>query len=100
MKAIDDGSFKGGQDLVLSAKDEAVGLPMKTSRFKKFTQADYDTLYKKLVNDEVKIINNEGAKAVTDIKVSNVKLHLWKDVYKRQESIMIFVILLMVEMIY
>ena len=78
LKAIDDGSFKGGQDLVLSAKDEAVGLPMKTSRFKKFTQADYDTLYKKLVNDEVKIINNEGAKAVTDIKVSNVKVTLVK----------------------
>lgn len=78
LKAIADGSFKGGKDLLLTAKDEAVGLPMKTSRFKKFTQADYDALYKKIVNDEIKIINNEGAKAVTDIKVENVTVKLVK----------------------
>jgi len=78
LKAIADGTFKGEQNLVLTAKEDAVGLPMETSRFKTFSNDDYKALYTKLANKEITIVNNEGAKAVTDIKVDNVKVDLVK----------------------
>ena len=38
----------GGQASNLGAADDATGLPMATSKFSKFTQADYDALYAKV----------------------------------------------------
>ena len=46
------GSFPGGQSVSLDVTVGGVGLPMESSRFAKFTQADYDAIYKKLVTDE------------------------------------------------
>lgn len=45
------GEFPGGQGLIFSAKNDGVELPMATSKFTKFTQADYDAIYKKLADD-------------------------------------------------
>lgn len=78
LKAIDDGTFQGGKDLVLSAKDEATGLPMETSRFKKFTKEEYDALYKKIVDGEISILDNTGAKTATDVPVTHVNVKLVK----------------------
>jgi basic membrane protein A len=40
-----NGSFPGGQSLVFSAANEGVGLPIETSKFSKFSRADYDAIY-------------------------------------------------------
>jgi basic membrane protein A and related proteins len=60
------GSFPGGVNATLGVKENAVGLPMKTSRFKKFSQSDYDTIYKKMVNNDDGIISN----MITDTKIT------------------------------
>ena len=43
----------GGQASNLGAADDATGLPIKTSRFTKFTEADYDALYQKVKSGAV-----------------------------------------------
>lgn len=47
------GEFPGGESLVYSADMDGVQLPMATSKFTKFTQADYDTVYKKLAENAI-----------------------------------------------
>ncbi|MGI5948185.1 MAG: BMP family ABC transporter substrate-binding protein [Lachnospiraceae bacterium] len=47
-------SFPGGQNMVMDASNEGVELPMATSRFEKFDQAQYDELYKKLADGTFK----------------------------------------------
>ena len=47
-----DGSFPGGQNVILGLSEEAVGLPNDFSRFKVFTQADYDAIYNQLKSNE------------------------------------------------
>lgn len=78
LKAIDDKTFPGGKDLVLGAKDDSIGLPMKTSKFEKFTTKEYDALYKKVKEGKVTIKTNEDFKDPTKIKASNVKLEYIK----------------------
>lgn len=52
------GEFPGGVNATLGVTDNAVGLPMETSRFKSFTQADYDAIYEKMKNDVDGIVSN------------------------------------------
>jgi basic membrane protein A len=52
------GSFKGGVSETLDISVGAIGLPMKTSQFTKFTQADYDKVYNDLLNDTNKLKTN------------------------------------------
>ena len=42
----------------LGAESDCVGLPMETSKFKTFTQADYDELFKGIVEGTIAIDNN------------------------------------------
>ena len=72
LKAIDDGTFPGGENIVLGAKDDSVGLPMKTSKFEKFTQKEYDALYAKIKKGKITIKTNEDFKDPTQIKASKV----------------------------
>jgi len=58
LKANYEGEFPGGSSWVLGAADMGVKLPMETSRFKTFTQADYDAIYAKLQADEIKLLTN------------------------------------------
>lgn len=74
LKAIDDGTFPGGKNIVLGAKDDSVGLPMKTSRFKKFSQKDYDAVYANVKEGKIDIKNNEAVKEPTKLKAEKVKL--------------------------
>lgn len=53
LDAYKAGSFPGGENLVLGAAEHALGLPMETSKWEKFSQADYDTLYGKLADASV-----------------------------------------------
>ena len=66
--------FRGGQNIVLGAKDGDVGLPLETSKFEKFTEADYNAIYDKIVDGSVKIKNNKDAESPKDLNCSNVEL--------------------------
>ncbi len=46
-------SFPAGEAWVLGADKDGVALPMATSKFKTFTQADYDAIFAKLASGEV-----------------------------------------------
>ncbi len=52
------GNFPGGTSVTLDATVEGVELPMDNSRFEKFTQADYDAVYAKIVTGETDILND------------------------------------------
>jgi len=73
-----DNKFPGGQSLVYAADKNGVGLPMKTSKFTKFTQADYDAIYKKLSDGTVTMLKDTDAKDVTKIPVTISKVTLVK----------------------
>ena len=71
LAAFYNDEFPGGQTLIFSAENLGVGLPMETSRFNSFSQADYDAIYAKLmdkslvVDDNIEIAPDEiPAKAV------------------------------------
>lgn len=66
--------FRGGQNIVLGAKDGDVGLPLETSKFEKFTEADYNAIYDKIVDGSVTIKNNKDAESPKDLNCSNVEL--------------------------
>lgn len=78
LKAIDDGTFPGGENIVLGAKDDSVGLPMETSKFETFTQEDYDALYASIKEGKITIKTNEDFQEPTDIKTSQVKVEYIK----------------------
>ncbi|MDR1930795.1 MAG: BMP family ABC transporter substrate-binding protein [Treponema sp.] len=48
-----DGNFPGGQVLVLSADNDGVGLPMESSKFEKFSRADYDAIYRTIASGSI-----------------------------------------------
>ena len=56
-----NGNFPGGQSLVYAADKNGVQLPMETSKFTKFTQADYDAVYAKLAAGEIELIKDTDA---------------------------------------
>ncbi|MEG0409691.1 MAG: BMP family ABC transporter substrate-binding protein [Erysipelotrichaceae bacterium] len=62
LTAIYDKKFQGGSNLVLGAKEGMVGIPMKTSKFTKFTEKEYDAIYKKLAAGEIKLVNSTEVK--------------------------------------
>ena len=71
--------FKGGEALVLGAKEGRIGLPMKTSQFKKFKKDDYKKIYKKLADGEMEIPNDKDTQeADLASKVPNVSLMIIK----------------------
>lgn len=56
VKAFYDGNFPGGSTSVFTAANEGIGLPMETSKFDTFTQADYDAIYEKLAAGEISLV--------------------------------------------
>jgi basic membrane protein A and related proteins len=66
--------FPGGQNLVYGADKDGVQLPMSTSKFTKFTQAEYDAVYAKLKAGEIKILKDTDVTDVSQIPVSIVKV--------------------------
>jgi len=49
------GSFKGGQELLFNAANNGIGLPMATSKFNSFSQADYDAIFGKIASGAVSV---------------------------------------------
>ena len=66
--------FPGGQVVTLNASSKAVGLPLSTSQFKQFTEADYNAIYAKLASDEISIKTNSDAKKVTDLSLERITI--------------------------
>ena len=71
------GSFPGGKTSIFSAKNDGIGLPMETSKFTKFTQADYDAVYAQLKDGKITLVqpsedNNDPTK---DLKLEKTTLN-------------------------
>ena len=80
LEAYYAGSFPGGETLVMDAGNDGVALPMETSRFDSFSQANYDEIFGKLVNDtdgiaSGMIVDTDVASA-SDIPTSAVSVTL------------------------
>lgn len=52
------GTFPGGQNVILGLTEEMVGLPNDFSRFKVFSQSDYEAIYNQLKNNENDLLLN------------------------------------------
>jgi len=72
VKAFYDGNFPGGKTSVFTVSNEGVGLPMDTSKFNTFTQADYDAIYKKLVDGAFELVqpSADNINPTVDLSVS------------------------------
>ncbi|HCP14754.1 MAG TPA: BMP family ABC transporter substrate-binding protein [Peptococcaceae bacterium] len=72
------GTFPGGKSVSLDVNTDGVGLPMATSKWQKFSQADYDAIYDKLVKDTDGLAstmkNDTSVKAATEIPTKVVKI--------------------------
>ncbi|MDU4862269.1 MAG: BMP family ABC transporter substrate-binding protein [Terrisporobacter othiniensis] len=77
LDAYYNNKFPGGQSLVLGADKDGVMLPMETSKFEKFTKADYDKVYKNLADGKIKLQKDDIQKA-TDLNVSVVSVKVVK----------------------
>ena len=71
VKSVYDGSFKGGETAVFNAANDGVGLPMETSQFTTFTQADYDAIFGQIVSGEI-TIDNDYEKEISDLTLPNI----------------------------
>lgn len=71
VKSVYDDSFKGGETSVFNAANNGVGLPMETSKFTTFTQADYDAIYEKIVAGEI-TIDNDTNKEASELELPNI----------------------------
>ncbi|MDD4080548.1 MAG: BMP family ABC transporter substrate-binding protein, partial [Eubacteriales bacterium] len=74
LDAFYNGEFPAGQALVMDASRDGVALPMETSKFSTFSQADYDAIYAKLVAGEVPLLKDSDVKSVIEIPVENVTI--------------------------
>jgi basic membrane protein A len=80
------GTFPAGEAWVLGADKNGVSLPMATSKFEKFTQADYDALYAKLAAGEVTLIKDVKAEKDADGKqIPNTLADLGTTIVKVEE---------------
>jgi len=71
------GSFPAGGALNLGAVEQGVKLPMETSKFKTFTQADYDAIFAKLVSGEVVLTKDADAEG-NAVNPENLPLEIVK----------------------
>jgi basic membrane protein A and related proteins len=70
-----NGKFPGGQTLVFAADNKGVGLPMQTSKFQNFKQADYDGIFTKLASGSISRMDNldsEGSPKVVPVTISRI----------------------------
>lgn len=75
VKAFYDGSFPGGSTTVFTAANNGVGLPMETSKFDAFAQADYDALYAKLSAGEIEIQNGTDDSTTADLTLAKTTVN-------------------------
>lgn len=71
-------TFPGGTSATLNATVEGVQLPMASSRFVKFSQADYDAIYKKVEAGEITLTKDTDVADAAAIEVAKVVVELIK----------------------
>lgn len=66
---------EGGQLLVLNSSNNAVGLPMKTSKFRQFNQKQYEAIYAELASGKIDVPDDTTAAHVDGLplKIVSVK---------------------------
>ncbi len=72
LDAFYNGTFPGGESQVKDAKLDGVSLPMANSRFKTFSQEDYDAIFAKLVADEIKLLKDGDVASASEIPVTTM----------------------------
>ena len=66
--------FPGGQNLNLGAAENALGLPMETSKFEKFTEEDYKALFESLASGKVTLQKDTDAESADKLKTEKCKV--------------------------
>lgn len=71
------GSFPGGKTSIFSAKNDGIGLPMETSKFTKFTQADYDAVYAQLKDGKITLVqpSEDNNDPTRDLKLEKATIN-------------------------
>ena len=67
-------TFDGGKTVILDAKVNGIGLPMNTSKFKVFTETDYNYIYNQLIKKSIKILKDTDVTSVTELPIKLVKV--------------------------
>lgn len=57
-------NFNGGRELMFNAQVEGIGLPMRTSRFANFNQAQYDAVFNRLRLGATRVSNSQDLDAI------------------------------------
>ncbi|ASJ21205.1 BMP family lipoprotein [Brachyspira hampsonii] len=70
-----NGNFSGGKTTILGAQVKGVGLPMATSKFKVFTEDDYNIIYDSLVKKTIKVLKDTDAKSISNLPLNLVKIN-------------------------
>lgn len=80
IKDFYDGSFPGGKTSVFSAKNDGISLPMATSKFTKFTQADYDNIYSQLKDGKITLVqpSKDNDDPSVDLKLEKTTINYVK----------------------
>lgn len=71
------GSFPGGKTSIFSAKNDGIGLPMETSKFTAFTQADYDAVYAQLKDGKITLVqpSEDNNNPTKDLKLEKTTIN-------------------------
>jgi basic membrane protein A len=73
--AFHQGRFPGGQALVFEADNQGVGLPMANSRFRTFSQAQYDNIFRRLAGGQIPrmaTLAEGGNPSIVPVRIVNV----------------------------
>ncbi|MEG1859720.1 MAG: BMP family ABC transporter substrate-binding protein, partial [Christensenellaceae bacterium] len=65
------GEFPGGKNLNMGAAENAVGLPMETSKFKTFTADDYKKLFDSLASGSITLQKDTDVASASELKVTD-----------------------------
>jgi basic membrane protein A and related proteins len=71
-----DEKFPGALTTTLTAADNAVGLPIETSRFRTFTAREYENVYEKLAKDYITIPRDTDVASADLITLTNVMVSI------------------------
>lgn len=76
--AYQKGELQTGRSMCLSAEQSCVGLPMETSRFRSFSEADYEKIYARLASGEIAIPAQADAASPQEIGSERIALTVVK----------------------
>lgn len=74
VKSYFDGTFEGGSVTNMSAAQNGVCLPMETSRFEKFDQESYDSVYKHIVDGLIVPYNKTDVGTCEELSLINTEV--------------------------